>query len=75
MRRRFGVDSRITGLVVTKIDEKLDFAENLPVGAIIVEINRSPVEDLATAKSLLHPGHNLLLVYFQGYPRYVVVPK
>jgi Do/DeqQ family serine protease len=75
VRRRFGVDSRINGLVVTKVDEKLDFAQNLPVGSIIVEINRTQVDDLATAKALLHPGHNLLLVYFQGYPRFVVVSK
>jgi Do/DeqQ family serine protease len=75
VRRRFGIDSRINGLVVTKVDEKLDFAQNLPVGSIIVEINRSQVEDLAAAKALLHPGHNLLLVYFQGYPRFVVVTK
>jgi serine protease Do/serine protease DegQ len=75
VRRRFGIDARINGLVVTKVDEKLDFAQNLPVGSIIVEINRTQVDDLASAKALLHPGHNLLLVYFQGYPRFVVVPK
>jgi hypothetical protein len=42
---------------------------------VIIEINRTPVDDLNTAKALLHPGHNLLLVYFQGYPKYVVVSK
>ena len=74
-RRRLGIDSRITGLVVTSVAEKSDYAENLPLGAVIVEINRSPVDDIATAKALLHAGHNLLLVYYQGYQRYVVVTK
>ena len=75
VRRRLGIDSRITGLVVTSVAEKSEYAENLPQGAVIVEINRSPVEDVATAKGLLHAGHNLLLIYYQGYQRYVVVTK
>ncbi|HEY5228772.1 MAG TPA: Do family serine endopeptidase [Opitutaceae bacterium] len=75
VRRHLGIDNRILGLVVTKVDEKLEFAQDIPLGAVIMEINRTPVEDLVTARALLHPGHNLLLVYFQGYPRYVVVPK
>jgi S1-C subfamily serine protease len=75
VRRRLGIDNRITGLVVTKVDDKLEFAQEIPLGAVIMEINRTPVEDLVAARALLHAGHNLLLVYFQGYPRYVVVPK
>ena len=42
-------------------------------GAVVVEINRSPVTDIDAAKLLLHPGHNLMLVYYQGYQRYLVV--
>jgi Do/DeqQ family serine protease len=75
VRRHLGIDSRITGLVVAKVDEKSTYAPDLPQGAVIVEINRSPVEDLAAAKSLLHSGHNLLLVYYQGFQRYLVVTK
>jgi serine protease Do/serine protease DegQ len=75
LRRRLNIDSRIKGLVVTKVDDKLDFAADLPLGSVIIEINRTPVEDLDAARALLHPGHNLLLVYFQGFPKYVVVQK
>jgi Do/DeqQ family serine protease len=75
VRRHLGIDSRITGLVVAKVDEKSTYAPDLPQGAVIVEINRSPAEDLATAKALLHSGHNLLLVYYQGFQRYLVVTK
>jgi serine protease Do/serine protease DegQ len=75
VRRHLGIDSRITGLVVAKVDEKSTYVQDLPQGAVIVEINRSPVEDLASAKTLLHSGHNLLLVYFQGFQRYLVVTK
>jgi len=75
VRRHLGIDARVTGLVVTKIDDKSEYAQDLPLGGIIVEINRSPIEDLASAKAVLRPGHNLLLVFFQGYQRYVVVTK
>jgi serine protease Do/serine protease DegQ len=73
VRRHFGIDGRIVGLVVAKVDEKSPYAEDLPQGAVVVEINRSPVGDVAAAKALLHPGHNLMLVYYQGYQRYLVV--
>jgi serine protease Do/serine protease DegQ len=75
IRRRLSIDSRIKGLVVTKVDDKLDFAADLPLGSVITEINHIAVEDLDTARSLLHPGHNLFLVYFQGFPKYVVIQK
>jgi serine protease Do/serine protease DegQ len=75
VRRRLGIDSRTSGLIVTAVDDKSDYAEDLPVGAVIVEINRNPIEDIASAKAALHSGRNLLLVYTQGYAKYVVVTK
>ncbi len=75
VRHHLGIDSRITGLVVTKVDDKSDYTADLPQGAVVVEINRQPAEDLTAAKALLHPGRNLLLVYYQGFQRYVVVTK
>ena len=75
VRRHLGIDTRITGLVVTKVDDKSEYTQDLPQGAVVVEINRQPADDLETAKALLHPGRNLLLVYYQGYQRYVVVTK
>ena len=57
------------------MDDKSEYNQDLPQGAVVVEINRSPADDLETAKALLHPGRNLLLVYYQGYQRYVVVTK
>jgi Do/DeqQ family serine protease len=75
VRRRTGIDARVSGLIVTKVDEKSDYAQDLPMGAVIVEINRTQVDDVASARALLHPGHNLLLVYVQGFPKYVVVTK
>jgi serine protease Do/serine protease DegQ len=73
LRKRFEIDPRITGVVVTDVKENSEHAEDLPVGAVIVEINRVPVEDVGSARSALHPGHNLLLVSYRGYQRYIVV--
>jgi Do/DeqQ family serine protease len=75
VRRRIGLDTRITGIVVTNVDDKSDYAQDLPVGSVIAEINRTPVDDLTSAKAALHPGRNLLLVYSQGRAEYVVVSK
>jgi|SRR5208283_244218 len=75
IRRRLGIDARTTGLVVTAVEEKSEYAEELPVGSVIVEINRNPIEDIASARAAIHPGRNLLLVYSQGYAKYVVVTK
>jgi Do/DeqQ family serine protease len=75
VRRRLGIDSRTAGVVVTAVDEKSEYAQELPVGAVIVEINRIPVDDIASAKAALKAGRNLLLVYYQGFRNYVVVTK
>ena len=56
-------------------DEKSAYAQELPAGSVIVEINRIPVDDIASAKAALHPGRNLLLVYAQGAKNWVVVTK
>jgi serine protease Do/serine protease DegQ len=72
LRRRLNVDSRVTGLVITDVDEKSPYADRLAPNVVIVEINRIPVSDVAEAKALLRPGErNLLLIYFRGGFRYV----
>ena len=43
-------------------------------GMVIVDVNREPVTDLASAKALLKRGErHLLLVYFRGAYRYLPV--
>jgi serine protease Do len=76
VRRRLGIDARTAGVVVTAADEKSEYAQDLPVGAVIVEINGIPIDSVASAKQALHTGRNLLLVYYQaGRSNYVVVTK
>ena len=77
VRRRLGIgDPRVTsGLVITDIAEDSPFRDGLAVDLVIVEINRSRVPDLATAKSLLRPPgeKNLIAYYYRGQFRFVVL--
>jgi Do/DeqQ family serine protease len=68
LRRKFGIDAqRVTaGLLVTQVADDSPFSDRLQPGMVILEINRSPVSDLTSARALLHPGHNLLFVYDRG---------
>ncbi|MBP9913141.1 MAG: DegQ family serine endoprotease [Opitutaceae bacterium] len=75
MRRRLGVDARVTGLVVTDVDEKSPYADRLVPNVVIIEINRASVADVTGAKAQLRDGRNLLLVYYRGGYRYITVTK
>ncbi len=74
-RRRLNVDPRVTGLVITDVEEKSAYADRLVANVVIIEINRVAVTDVAGAKAQLQEGRNLLLVYFRGGYRYVTVTK
>lgn len=72
-RRRLGVDARVNGLLITDVDENSPYADRLPPNMVVMEINRVPVTDLASAKALLQQGRNLLFVYYRGSPGYLVI--
>ena len=73
-RRQFNVPMEVDGLVITAIAPDSPFARRLVPGMVIVDVNREPVTDLASAKALLKRGErHLLLVYFRGAYRYLPV--
>jgi serine protease Do/serine protease DegQ len=73
VRKRSGIEARVNGLVITEVEESSPFADRLVAGMIVIEINRVPVADMATAKQSLVQGRNLLLVNFRGSYRFVAV--
>jgi serine protease Do/serine protease DegQ len=74
LRAKLGIDPRIAGLVVTNVSEDSPYADRLAANMVIVQINRTPVSDLASARTLLvQPGRNLLLIYNNGGLGYVAV--
>jgi serine protease Do/serine protease DegQ len=68
LRRKFGIDpERVPdGLVITGVADDSAYAEHLQPGMVILAINRTAVTDLDSARSLLHPGRNLMYVYDRG---------
>ena len=73
IRKRFGLDPRMTGLIVTEVDENSPYADRLLSGMIIVEIDRIPVTEIAAAKAALTQGRHLLFVNFRGINRFVTI--
>ena len=73
IRKRFGLDPRMTGLVVTEVDENSPYADRLIAGMVIIEIDRMPVSEIAAAKLALTPGRHLLFVNYRGINRFVTV--
>jgi serine protease Do/serine protease DegQ len=73
LRRRLNIaDPRVNGLVITNVAENSPYADRLAPNLVIIEINRSAVTDVASAKQLLRPGErNLLLIYFRGGYRWL----
>jgi serine protease Do/serine protease DegQ len=73
-RKRLGIGGRISGLIVTDVADDSPFRDDLAPNMVIMEIYRTPVPDLATARSLLKQhGRNLLTVYDQGAIRIMVI--
>lgn len=72
-RRRLQIDLRVTGLLITAVADDSPYRDLLAVNAVIMEIGRLPATDLATARSLVKPGRNLLAIYHRGQVRFAVV--
>jgi len=75
LRKELRIDDRVEGLVITDIAATSAYRENFPQGAVIVQLNRVPVADLATAKQALHEGRNLAFIYYRGAFRYVMFTR
>ena len=72
LRKELRIDDRVEGVVVTEIGPNSPYRDTFPQGAVIEQLNRLPVTDLATAKRALHDGRNIALVYYRGVYRYLM---
>lgn len=68
-RRRLNIPGRIGGLLITSVDENSEYADKLAPDVLILQIDRTDVTDLATARKVLTPGRHMFFVYFRGAPR------
>jgi serine protease Do/serine protease DegQ len=72
LRKQFQIDGRVTGLLVTDINENSPYAENFRVGFVIEQINRAPATTLTEARAAIVPGRNIALVYTRVGYRFLV---
>ena len=61
--------------MITELAEDSPFRERLATEAVIMEINRVRVSDLASAKAALNPPgeRNLFAVFYRGATRFVAI--
>ena len=71
-RKQFRVADSVEGLVITELADTSPFQESFRQGAVIEQINRVPVKDLASARKALRDGRNIALVYYRDVYRYVI---
>ncbi len=72
LRKELRIDERVDGIVITEVANNSPYRENFPQGAVIEQVNRVHVTDLATAKHALHEGRNIALIFYRGVYRYVM---
>lgn len=73
VREQFDLPEKASGVVVVEVQPGSPYREYLPVGAVILEINRREVRNPATAREALRKGRNVLLISYRGVPRYVSI--
>ncbi|WP_438481929.1 Do family serine endopeptidase [Oleiharenicola lentus] len=71
LRKEMRIDDRVDGLVITDIADNSPYSQVFPQGAVIEQLNRVPMTDVASAKKALRDGRNVALVYYRGAYRYV----
>jgi len=70
-RRTFRLPDEVDGLVVTEVADTSPYRERFQQGMVIVQVNRTPIEDVPGARSQLRPGRNFCLVWDRGGFRYI----
>ena len=72
IRKEMKIAPGVEGIVITEIGDQTPYSEVFPVGAVIEQINRIPITDLASAKQALHDGRNMASISYRGVFRYVL---
>ena len=72
IRKEMKIAPGVEGIVITEIGDQTPYSEVFPVGAVIEQINRIPVTDLASAKQALRDGRNMASISYRGVFRYVL---
>jgi serine protease Do/serine protease DegQ len=69
----FQLREELRGVVVVEVDSSSQYADLLPVGTVVEQINRVAVSEVETGRQALRAGRNLLLVNQQGVYKYLAI--
>ena len=74
LRKKFELDDSVQGIVVTEVEPGSKYAQELPVGLVVLKVNREKVTSVREAREALNlKGKNMLLIAFRGVYRYVTL--
>lgn len=73
IRETLEIGEEVTGLLVTEVAQDSPHVDVFPVGSIILQINREPVEDIQSAHEAIDEGRNLFLVLHEGSFHYLMI--
>ncbi|MEX2381735.1 MAG: Do family serine endopeptidase [Opitutales bacterium] len=71
LREDFGIGDGVDGVLVIETQGTSRYAEDLPVGIVISQINQQSVSTIEEAQEALRSGRNVFLVNFRGNFRYL----
>jgi formylglycine-generating enzyme required for sulfatase activity/membrane-associated protease RseP (regulator of RpoE activity) len=71
LRRTYQVPDEVDGLVVTDTADSSPFRDNFHPGMVIVQIDRTPADNVAAVRKHLSPGIHFCLVWDRGGFRYI----
>jgi hypothetical protein len=73
LAQKYDLRGGLGGVVVVEVNPTSDYAEILPVGTVIEQINRVTITDAASARAAMRKGRNLLLVKYRGVYQYLAI--
>lgn len=73
LRRRYGIEDGINGLLITDVAHYAPYREVLRVGMVITEVNGEAVETLSYLGKQLKSGYNRLYVWMQGNYAFIAI--
>lgn len=71
-RKQYRIDDRVDGLVITEVSDNSPYRDIFRPGAVIEQLNKVPVTDLASARQHIFDGRNIALVYYRGSYRFLI---
>ncbi|HLS28911.1 MAG TPA: DegQ family serine endoprotease [Opitutales bacterium] len=73
LRQELELPENVNGLVITEVAPDSPYSDELPVGAVILEINRQPVSTVENITGLLPQGNYIFYIYYRGGYRFIAV--